>query len=74
VPMARVLARELELYGSHGMGAGEYPAMLAEIAAGRLDPGRLVTARITLDDLAGPGGALARMGTQPPTGTSVVVF
>ena len=74
VPMARVLARELELYGSHGMGAAEYPAMLAEIAAGRIDPGRLVTGRITLDDLAGPDGALARMGERPPTGTSVVVI
>jgi alcohol dehydrogenase len=74
VPMARVLARELELYGSHGMGAGEYPAMLAEIADGRLDPGALVTSHITLDDLAGPDGALARMGTQPPAGTAVVVF
>ena len=74
VPMARVLARELELYGSHGMGAGEYPAMLAEIAAGRLDPGALVTGRITLDDLAGADGALARMGERPPVGTSVIVF
>ena len=74
VPMARVLARELELYGSHGMGAGEYPAMLAEIAAGRLAPGELVAEQIALDDLAGPDGALARMGARPPTGTAVVVF
>jgi alcohol dehydrogenase len=74
VPMARVLARELELYGSHGMGAGEYPAMLAEIAAGRLAPGELVAERIGLDDLAGADGALVRMGVRPPVGTAVVVF
>jgi alcohol dehydrogenase len=74
VPMARVLARELELYGSHGMAAADYPAMLAEIAAGRLLPDALVTERLTLDALAGADGALARMGDRPPTGTAVIVF
>lgn len=74
VPMARVIAGELELHGSHGMGAGDYPPMLAEIAAGRLDPGALVSGRIALEDLAGAGGALATMGERPPTGTLVVTF
>lgn len=73
-PIARVIANELELYGSHGMAAADYPAMLAEIAAGRLRPAELVTATLTLDDLAGAGGALATMGERPPTGTSVVVL
>jgi D-arabinose 1-dehydrogenase-like Zn-dependent alcohol dehydrogenase len=74
IPMARVIAGELELYGSHGMGAMDYPPLLDEIAAGRLDPGALVSGRITLDDLAGPDGALATMGHRPPTGTLVVTF
>jgi alcohol dehydrogenase len=74
IPMARVLARELEIHGSHGMAAVDYPAMLAEIADGRLDPALLVAGRITLDDLAGPDGALATMGDAPPTGTLVVTF
>jgi alcohol dehydrogenase len=73
VPMDRVIAYELELYGSHGMAAAEYPAMLAEIASGALRPGSLVTGRIGLDDLAGADGALATMGAAPPTGTLVVI-
>lgn len=73
IPMDRVIARELEIYGSHGMAAADYPAMLAEIATGRIDPGRLVSGRIRLEDLAGAGGALATMGGAPPVGTLVVV-
>lgn len=72
VPMDRVIAGELEIYGSHGMAAADYPVMLADIAAGRLQPGVLVTGRIGLDELAGAGGALATMGDEPPTGTLVV--
>ncbi|ACQ81905.1 Alcohol dehydrogenase GroES domain protein [Beutenbergia cavernae DSM 12333] len=63
-PMAmdRVIAWELELYGSHGMAAHDYPAMLAEIASGALDPARLVGAVVGLDDAA---GALVAMGGEP---------
>jgi len=71
VPMDRVIAYELELYGSHGMGAMDYPAMLEEIAAGRLDPGALVSGRLTLDELV---EALPAMGDRPPTGTLVATF
>jgi alcohol dehydrogenase len=74
VPMARVLAKELEIYGSHGMGAADYAALLAEIAAGRLDPGAMVTEQLPLTALAGAEGALAGMGNRPATGTVVVVF
>ena len=74
VPMDRVIAWELEIYGSHGMGAADYPAMLAEIASGALRPDTLVTNRVLLEDLAGADGALATMGDRPPTGVSVVVF
>lgn len=73
LPMDRVIAGELEIYGSHGMAARDYPAMLADIASGRLRPGVLVTGRIALDELAGADGALATMGDRPPTGTLVVV-
>ena len=51
-----VIARELELIGSHGMAAHDYPPMLAAIAAGDLDPGRLVRHRVGL------GAAGARAG------------
>ncbi len=73
VPLDLVIARELEIYGSHGMAASDYAGMLAEIASGRLAPGRLVTGRIGLADLAGADGALATMGDAPPTGTLVVI-
>jgi alcohol dehydrogenase len=73
VAMDRVVAAELEIYGSHGMAAADYPVMLADIASGRLQPGLLVTGRIGLDELAGADGALATMGDRPPTGTLVVV-
>ena len=42
VPMARVIADELELIGSHGMQAWRYDALLAMIESGRLAPGKLV--------------------------------
>jgi alcohol dehydrogenase len=73
IPLDLLIARELEIYGSHGMAASDYAGMLAEIASGRLAPGRLVTGRIGLADLAGAGGALATMGDAPPTGTLVVI-
>jgi alcohol dehydrogenase len=72
VPMGLVIAKELEIYGSHGMAAHDYPAMLAEIADGRLHPGSLVTGRIGLDALAGSDGALATMGDAPPTGATII--
>lgn len=74
VPMDRVISHELEVYGSHGMGAVDYPAMLAEIATGALRPQSLVTSTIALEDLAGARGALATMGARPPTGISVIVL
>jgi alcohol dehydrogenase len=48
IPMAKVIGRELELRGSHGMQAHRYDAMLAMIASGRLAPARLVGRTITL--------------------------
>lgn len=50
LPMDLVVSRELQVLGSHGMPAGEYPAMMAMISAGTLDPRRLVGDVIGLDD------------------------
>ena len=69
IPMDVVIARELEIYGSHGMAAHEYPAMLAMIADGVLHPSLLVGAVIGLDD-AGP--ALAAMDRPSSTGMTVI--
>ncbi|GAB3653496.1 zinc-dependent alcohol dehydrogenase family protein [Nocardioides korecus] len=50
LPMDLVVSRELQVFGSHGMPAGEYPAMMAMISAGTLDPRCLVGEVIGLDD------------------------
>ena len=42
LPMDLVIARELEIYGSHGMAARDYPAMMRLVADGTLRPGLLV--------------------------------
>lgn len=62
VPMGRVLGQELEILGSHGMPAHEYPAMLERVASGQLDLRSLVTSRIGLDDIPGALMALDRPG------------
>jgi alcohol dehydrogenase len=62
VPLGRVLALELEVLGSHGLAAHAYPELLGRIASGQLDPGRLVTREVSLDDA---GQALQEVGRQP---------
>ena len=62
VPMARVLAEELELHGSHGMPASDYPEMLGLVASGALDVARLVGRVIPLDDAP---SAMAAMSAPP---------
>ena len=52
VPMARVIAWELDLLGSHGMAATDYPGMMQLIQEGLLQPQRLVERTIGLDDVA----------------------
>jgi D-arabinose 1-dehydrogenase-like Zn-dependent alcohol dehydrogenase len=52
VPMARVIAWELDLLGSHGMAAVDYPAMMALIEQGALQPQRLIERAIGLDEAA----------------------
>jgi alcohol dehydrogenase len=49
IPMDKVIAKELEILGSHGMQAYKYPAMLAMIQAGKLSPQKLVGRRISLE-------------------------
>jgi len=68
-PMDVVVARELEIHGSHGMAAQGYPAMLELVASGRLRPDRLVGSVIGLADA---GAALAAM-SHPATTAGVTV-
>ncbi|MFW5468588.1 zinc-dependent alcohol dehydrogenase family protein [Knoellia sp. CPCC 206435] len=70
LPMDRVVAHELELYGSHGMAAHEYPAMLELVADGTLRPDLLVGEVLSLE---GAGAALAAMD-HPPTTPGMTVI
>ncbi|WP_375424523.1 zinc-dependent alcohol dehydrogenase family protein [uncultured Friedmanniella sp.] len=58
LPMDAVVSRELELYGSHGMAAADYPPMLALVASGAVRLDRLVGRVISLDEVP---AALAAM-------------
>ena len=69
VPMARVIGLELEILGSHGMAAHDYPPMMDMVRAGTLRPDLLVTSTITLD--AAPA-ALTAMGTAPGAGVTII--
>ena len=66
VPMDRVVAYELELLGSHGLQAHEYPAMLAMVESGRLRPELLIRQRIRLEDIP---DVLAGMGAPAGNGS-----
>ncbi len=71
VPMERVISRELDVLGSHGMAASDYPALLDDVATGRLDlPGLLAPGGPL--GLAEAGAALAAMGTSPSRGIVIV--
>jgi alcohol dehydrogenase len=50
--MARVIGWELDLLGSHGMAAADYPAMLTLMKQGSLQPQRLIERTIGLDEAA----------------------
>jgi alcohol dehydrogenase len=52
VPMDRVIGWELDVLGSHGMAAADYPDMMALIEQGLLQPQRLVERTIGLDEAA----------------------
>ena len=69
LPMGRVIAHELEIFGSHGMQAHVYPEILDIIAAGKLPFGKLIGRRIALDDA---GAALASLGSSPGKGITVI--
>jgi alcohol dehydrogenase len=50
IPMDKVIAGELEIYGSHGIQAHRYDALLAMIQAGRLRPERLIGKTVSLEE------------------------
>lgn len=71
VPMDRVIGWELDVLGSHGMAAADYPAMLEDVVRGRLTLGDLLAPGEPLG-LEEAGRALAAMGTAPSRGIVLV--
>jgi alcohol dehydrogenase len=69
IPMAQVIGHELEIYGSHGMQAWRYDAMLAMIADGKLRPQQLIGREISLAEAI---PALTAMDRATDLGISVI--
>jgi alcohol dehydrogenase len=67
--MDRVIARELEIYSSHGMAARDYPGLIDLVTAGTLHPDRLVGSVVGLEEA---GVALAAM-SGPPARAGITV-
>jgi len=69
IPMAQVIGHELEIYGSHGMQAWRYDAMLSMLAAGKIAPQKLIGRRISLAEAV---PALMTLDKAEGTGISVI--
>ncbi|WP_253868112.1 alcohol dehydrogenase catalytic domain-containing protein [Promicromonospora umidemergens] len=69
VPMGRVIAWELDVLGSHGMAAADYPEMLDLVASGTLRPQDLLDRVVGLAEAA---ALLPTMDTAPRAGMVVL--
>ncbi|MEN9736234.1 MAG: hypothetical protein RL129_944 [Actinomycetota bacterium] len=67
--MARIIAFELDILGSHGMAAVDYPKMLELVTAKKLNPNKLVSGVIDMDQGL---EMLAKLGQEPPTGIWII--
>jgi alcohol dehydrogenase len=67
--MARAIAWELDLLGSHGMAAADYPGMLAMIESGILRPQDLIERVIGLEEAA---VLLPTFDTASPAGMTLI--
>ena len=65
--MGKVLSNELEILGSHGMQAHRYADMLAMIAAGDLEPERLIGNTICLDEAGAELTSMNKFGSRGVT-------
>ncbi|MGH0237072.1 zinc-dependent alcohol dehydrogenase family protein [Sinorhizobium meliloti] len=69
VPMYQVMAKELEVYGSHGMQAWRYDDMLRMITNGSLKPEKLIGKTVSLENGI---QHLTSMADTPDTGIVVI--
>lgn len=69
IPMHLVVAKELELLGSHGMQAHAYPELMQLILDGKMDPKKLIGRKINLEDAV---QTLMRMDTFEENGMVLI--
>ncbi len=69
IPVDKIIARELELLGSHGMQAYRYDEMIDLIQLGKLHPEKLISDTISLEDAA---RELPSMNQSSSTGIKVI--
>ncbi|MBU6263250.1 MAG: zinc-dependent alcohol dehydrogenase family protein [Actinomycetales bacterium] len=67
--MARVIGWELELIGSHGMAAVDYPEMLKMIVDGKLNPELFIKKKISLEEAP---QALSQMNNSIQDGITII--
>jgi alcohol dehydrogenase len=67
--MGEVIAKELQIIGSHGMQAHQYPKMMEWISSGRMQPEKLLGNIITLEESC---VALADLDSFRGTGVTVI--
>ena len=60
LPMNEVIARDLSIIGSHGMGVSGYQKLLALIAEGTINPSTIAPSLIPIEDVH---DAMTAMGT-----------
>jgi len=69
IPLEQLIAKELQIYGSHGMQAARYSELLNMVSAGKLNPTAIIGQTIPLDQAP---QALDQMGHFGSTGITVI--
>jgi alcohol dehydrogenase len=69
IPVGAVYAGQLTVLGTRGLAPHRFSALFKMIAAGRIDPGLLITRRLGLDEA---GDALAAMDSYEELGVAVI--
>ncbi|WP_291048910.1 alcohol dehydrogenase catalytic domain-containing protein [Herbiconiux sp.] len=70
VPLGEVIARELQLFGSHGMPAPAYAGLLELVLTGALKPELLISRRIGLAEV--PDALVAMASGAPAAGVTMI--
>jgi alcohol dehydrogenase len=71
LPMSAVIANELEIVGSHGMQAHQYPPMLEMITSGKIQPQKLLGKIVSLEEGI---GELMNLNSFKNIGVTVIGF